>query len=237
MNNDALTAVFDQQASGYERQQKKMSPVLNGLHFLLESIFAELPKDARVLCVGLGTGAELIHLAKKFPGWTFTALEPSREMLNVCRQRVEQEEFSSRCQFHEGYLDTLPNMEKHDAATCFLVSQFILENKARSDFFRSIAHKLNSEAILVSADLSSEVGSHAYNSLLRAWVSMLHANDVPPEALERTHAVWAKSVAILPPSTVEAIIKDGGFETPVEFYQAGLIHAWFSKRAAHLVDD
>lgn len=232
MNNDELKAVFDQQASTYDNQQEKLAPIRNGLHFFLESIFAELPKDARILCVGLGTGAELIHLAKKFPHWTFTAVEPSGKMLDVCRQQVEQEGISSRCHFHEGYLESLASMEKHDAATCFMVSQFILDNGARSEFFSSISNRLTPEGILASADLSADVGSNNYNSLVRAWVNMGLASGGTSAALEKMKAIWAKDVAILPPATVELIIKAGGFEEPVQFYQAGLIHAWFSKRAS-----
>lgn len=235
MNQDELKAVFDQQASGYEQQQKKLAPVHEGLHFQLEWIFSGLPPKSRILCVGLGAGAELSYLAKKFPTWSFTAVEPSGAMLNECRQRAEKEGFSSRCLFHEGYLESLPNIELHDAATCFMVSQFILDNEARSNFFRAIADRLHPGGILVSADLSSEVGSYEYKALLQAWVSMLHAASAPADAIEKTHSAWAKDVAILPPNDVKSIIKRSGFDSPVQFYQAGFVHAWFSRRSLRTV--
>lgn len=230
MNNEELKSIFDQQASGYEKHQEKLSPIRDGLHFLLESVFAGLPKKSRILCVGLGTGAELIHLAKKFPEWSFTAVEPSGKMLDVCRENAEKNGVLSRCQFHEGYLESLPDQKGYDAATCFMVSQFILNNESRAEFFLQIAKRLNSEGILASSDLSADVNSVEFNSLLAAWVNMLFAADVPLEAIERTRSAWAKDVAILPPQTVESIIKSGGFTNPVEFYQMGLVHAWFSKR-------
>ncbi|AKR43193.1 class I SAM-dependent methyltransferase [Methylophilus sp. TWE2] len=233
MNQEELKAVFDKQASGYEQQQKKLAPVHEGLYFQLEWIFSELPPSARILCVGLGAGAELSYLASKFPHWRFTAVEPSGAMLEVCRQRAEKEGFISRCVFHEGYVETLPDIELHDAATCFMVSQFILDKEARSNFFRAISQRLKQNGILVSADLSSTVGSPEYEALLKVWVSMLHAANVPAEAIERTHAAWAKDVAILPPDEVRSIIQRGGFESPVQFYQAGFVHAWFSVRSGY----
>jgi len=51
---------------------------------------------------------------------------------------------------------------------------------------------------------------------------------LPREACER-------DVEVLPPAEVEAIIRSGGsggFDAPVPFFQAGLIHARYSKRAA-----
>lgn len=229
MNQDELKAVFDKQATGYEQQQKKLAPVHDGLYFQLEWILSELPRAARILCVGLGVGVELSYLASRFPDWRFTAVEPSGAMLDVCRQRAEKEGYISRCTFHEGYVESLPDIEQHDAATCFMVSQFILDNEARSNFFRAISERLKHNAILVSADLSSSVGTPEYDALLKVWVSMLHAANVPKDAIEKTHSAWAKDVAILPPDEVKSIIKNGGFGSPVQFYQAGFVHAWFSK--------
>jgi tRNA (cmo5U34)-methyltransferase len=231
MRSDELKATFDQQAPGYDKQWAKLSPMRDGLHFLLESVFAGLRAEARILCVGAGTGAELAHLARKFPRWTFTAVEPSGAMLDVCRRLAESEGFAPRCHFHEGYVDSLPANDLHDAATCLLVSQFIVEREARSRFFRTIGDRLPPGGILVSSDLASEVGSEDFESLLQVWNSMMLAAGVPPEGLERMRAAWARDVAILPPLAVASIIKSGGFEQPVQFFQSALIHAWFCRRA------
>src|SRR5688572_5614107 len=142
MQREKLKTTFDQQASGYDKQWAKLAPIRDGLHFLLEAVFADLPVDARILCVGVGTGAELTYLARRFTQWRFTVVEPSGGMLDVCRYRAGEGGYASRCYFHEGYLDSLPKEGVHNAATCFLVSQFILEQQARSEFFRAIANRL-----------------------------------------------------------------------------------------------
>lgn len=231
MRSDELKTLFDQQASGYDKQWAKLAPIRDGLHFLLEWVFAGLPVNARILCVGLGTGAELAYLAKKFPSWSFTAVEPSGAMLDLCRHRAEKEGFLSRCYFHEGYLESLPARDAHDAATCFLVSQFILERKTRSEFFRAISIRLRPGGILASSDLASGTGTADYEPLLSVWLSVMAAANISPEALERMRAAYAKDVAILTPVAVASIIESGGFQAPVQFFQAGLLHAWFSKRA------
>lgn len=129
-------------------------------------------------------------------------------------------------------MESLPDVGLHDAATCFMVSQFILDNEARSNFFRAISERLENNAILVSADLSSSVGTPEYEALLKVWVSMLHAANVPANAIEKKHSAWAKDVAILPPDEVKSIIERSGFGSPVQFYQSGFVHAWFSKNSA-----
>lgn len=234
MNQEELNALFNKQASTYETQHTKLAPIHGGLYFQLEWIFSELPRSAHILCVGLGIGAELSYLANRFPNWRFTAVEPSGAMLDVCRQKAQNEGYAGRCSFHEGYVETLPEAELHDAATCFMVSQFILAEEARCNFFRAISDKLKPAGILVSADLSSAVGSFEYKELLKTWVSMLHAANVSAEAIEKTHSAWAKDVAILPPEEVKSIIKRGGFGTPVQFYQSGFLHAWFAKQSQYV---
>lgn len=231
MQGEELKSVFDQLAPSYDRQWAKLAPLRDGLHFLLESVFAELPDDARILCVGVGTGNELAHLAQAFPRWRFTAVEPSGPMLSVCRDRAEQGGFSSRCHFHEGYLDSLPVQDGFDAATCFLVSQFIQDRDTRSAFFGEIADRLRSGGILASSDLAAELGSDNYNVLLNVWLNMMAAAGIPPEGREKMRTAYSTDVAILPAATIASIIEVGGFEKPVLFYQAGLIHAWFSRRA------
>ncbi|SES09619.1 class I SAM-dependent methyltransferase [Halopseudomonas bauzanensis] len=230
MHQDEIKAIFDQQAASYDAQWAKTAPIKDCLYFLLGSLFAELPADARILCVGVGTGVELAYLAKN-PTWEFTAVEPSGPMLDVCRQRAEKEGVASRCHFHEGYLDSLSASGSHDAATCFLVSQFILDQQRRSDFFREISRRLKPGGILASSDLASDVESAEYEVLLRAWVNMMAASDISPEAIDRMRKAYSNDVGVLPPGRVASIIEASGFEPPVQFFQAGLIHAWLSKRA------
>lgn len=231
MRSDEIKAIFDQQAASYDERWAKTAPIRDALHFLLEAVFADLPVNARVLCIGAGTGEEMLYLAKRFPQWTFTVVEPSGAMLDVCRDKAEKAGVPSRCAFHQGYLESLPGQQSFDAATCFLVSQFILERQARIDFFRAIAARLHPGAILASSDLASDTASPEYDALLQTWMRMMQVAGIPAAGVEQMRAAYAKDVAILPPAQVASIIRTGGFEEPVGFYQAGLIHGWFSKRA------
>lgn len=232
MHSDEIKAIFDQQAASYDERWAKTAPIRDALHFLLEAVFAELPAQARLLCVGAGTGEEIAYLAKRFPEWRFCAVEPSAAMLDVCRAKAENEGFAARCQWHEGYLDALPVQAGFDAATCFLVSQFILEQKARIAFFRGIAARLRPGGLLASADLSADTASPAYDALLTVWLNMLRAAGIPAAGLEQLRAAYTRDVALLPAARVAALIQAGGFEAPVPFHQAGLIQAWFARRAA-----
>ena len=116
MQQHELDSLFDQQAAGYDAQWARMAPIRESLHFLLEPVFADLPDDARLLCVGAGTGAEIAHLARRFARWQFLALDPSAQMIEVCRARAVRDGFADRCAFHVGLLDSLPQADTFDGA-------------------------------------------------------------------------------------------------------------------------
>jgi tRNA (cmo5U34)-methyltransferase len=99
MDSRELKALFDQQAPSYDQPWSTLAALRDGLHLLMSSVLSELPVSARVLCVGAGTGAEIIYLAGRFPQWTFAVVEPSTEILKVCRQRAEAHGLTSRCSF------------------------------------------------------------------------------------------------------------------------------------------
>lgn len=230
MNDKELKALFDQMAPGYDKQWERTAPINQCLYFLLESVFAALPADARILCVGAGTGNEILHLADRFPGWRFTAVEPAGAMLEVCRRRAGEAGITDRCTFHEGYLDSLPAGAPYHAATCFLVSQFILDKTVRSAFFAKIAERLAPGGLLASSDLSTDQDAPGYDDVLRVWQRATTPTGVTDEGLRRMKATYAKDVAVLPPAEVAAILRAAGFEAPRTFFQAGLIRAWFARR-------
>jgi len=231
MEREDLQKVFDQKcASGYDQQWSKMAPLRDALHLLIGAILSELRTDARILCVGAGTGPELLYLAERFPGWRFVAVEPSAPMLDVCRQKAEERGIAARCEFHEGYLESLPPSEEFDAATSLLVSQFILDRDVRSGFFRGIADRLCPGGFLVNADLSSDASPESYHSLRDVWFRVMRAGDITPEAVEKMRTAYDRDVAVLPPKEVGGIISAGGFDAPVQFLQTGLIRAWYARR-------
>lgn len=230
MDSAQLEATFDQQSATYDQQWAKLACFREGIHLLAASVFANLPEKARMLCVGSGTGAEIHYLASRFPAWTFTAVEPSTGMVAVARQRATDHGYADRCTFHTGYLDTLPECEPFDCASSLLVSQFLLSEDVRAQFFNAIAYRLIAGGVLVSSDLASDTSTEAYKSLLTVWLRTMASAEVSPERVLQMKQAYARDVAILPPNRVAAIISSAGFDVPVQFFQAGLIHAWYTHR-------
>ncbi|KAB8330030.1 methyltransferase domain-containing protein [Scytonema tolypothrichoides VB-61278] len=231
MQNQKQTVVFNEErASTYDERAAKVAPLRDTLHLLTRLILCELPFDARILCVGVGTGLELIYLAREFPQWQFTAVEPAPAMLNICRQQAEACGVASRCTWHQGYLDSLPASEPFDAVTCLLVSHFFIQQEERRNFFSQIASRLRSQGYLVSADLASDMSTSSYQSLREVWTRMLKYAEYPEQDIEKFLDSHGRDAAVLPPHEVASIIASSGFDVPVLFLQTLFIHAWYARR-------
>lgn len=206
-----------------------MAPFRDSLHLQTRLILRDLPANARILCVGVGTGAELVALARQNPGWHFLASDPSEPMLEVCRQRATQEGIADRCEFRAAYVEALPAGARFDAATALLVSHFLPERNQRVAFFREILSRLHPNGILVSADLSiGPLGQH--ENLLGVWQQMMRLTGATEEQIKATLVSYTREVSLLTLPEMEALLIEAGFHAPVHFAQTLLIHAWYSRR-------
>ena len=136
-----------------------------------------------------------------------------------------------RCEFHTGLVETLPAEAAFDGATCFLVSQFLLDRAQRSAFFAAIGQRLRAGGMLAWADLAWDTTAPDYPRMLAFWMRTMAGAGLDDEALERMRGNYAKDLAILPPDEVAALVADAGFEAPLRFHQAGMIHGWCARRS------
>ncbi len=223
---------FDEKnAATYDERFAGISATRESLWLQVRALFADLPSAARILCVGAGTGQEMLALAPHFPGWHFTAVEPSGPMMAIAQKRAAEHGFAERCTFHQGYLDTLPSGEPFEAATCLLVSQFLVERAARRAFFRQIAERLRPGGRLVNADLSGDRTAPEHAQLETVWFRLMEIAGIAPDQHAHMRQAWQSHVDFLPVSELERLIASAGFDPPVLFSQTLLIRAWFARRS------
>jgi tRNA (cmo5U34)-methyltransferase len=221
-------------AIAYDKKRAKMAPIKDALHLCMQMILSDLPDHARILCVGAGTGAEVLFLARTFPGFEFTIVEPAEAMIKTCREKIEGAGFASRCSFHKGYLASLPATSLFDAATAILVSHFLMDQEERAGFFKDIAARLGPGGQLVSADIASDMQGDDFKTLSPAWGQLLSYSDMSDKEVAGFIAGLGNKVAVLPEGQVRSLIQAGGFERPTLFFQSLLMHAWHTKKPADI---
>lgn len=227
MSNSKPTEFFSGNASKtYDEKNRQLAPISDCLHFLTRLVLKGCPVRSRVLCVGVGTGAEVLALSKAFPEWTFVGVDPSAGMLDVCRERLRGAGVLDRCELIEGYVHDVQGGENFDVALSFLVSHFI-ENEARSDFFQAMSDRLRPNGYLINAEISFDLDSKETSSMEQNWERIQSLMGATPESLASLPRTLREVLNILPPTETERLLRQSGIDLPVRFFQAFMICGWY----------
>ncbi len=216
-------------AERYDERNSKLSRISECLHFLTGLVLKDLPPRARVLCVGVGTGAEIFSLAQVFPEWTFVGLDPSLNMLNVCRERIKAAGLGNRCDFVHGYVHELPRQEPFDAVLSVLVAHFI-RREDRLGFFQGMAAHLKNGGALVNAEISFDLDSPEFPSMLKGWEQVQALMGATPESLAGLPKQMRETLTILPPPETESLLRQAGIPAPLRYFQAMMVSAWHGRK-------
>lgn len=213
----------------YDERNSKLSDISDGMHFLIRLVLRDLPPHSKVLCVGVGTGAEIFSLAQAFPQWTFVGVEPSLEMLEVCRERVKQAGITNRCEFFHGFIQDLKGHSDFDAALSVLVGHFV-KREEKLDFFKNISARLRTGGYFVNTEISFDLDSAQFPLMLKAWEGVQGLMGATPESLATLPVQLREMLSIFPPTENEKLLQQSGFALPVRFFQALMICGWFAKK-------
>jgi tRNA (cmo5U34)-methyltransferase len=214
----------------YDQKNSKLYRISDCLHFLLGLVLKDLPACSRILCVGVGTGAEILALSRAFPEWTFVGLDPSLGMLDVCRERIQSAGVADRCEFIHGYVEDLPAELCFDAVLSVLVAHFVARDQ-RASFFQHMANHLRKDGYLVNVEISFDLDSVEFPWMLGNWEEVQILMGATPESLAMLPKQLKEMLTVIPPAETEALIRESGIECPVRFFQALMIHGWYGKKS------
>lgn len=215
-------------ADAYDRRNSALTDISNCLHFLVRLVLANLRDDARILCVGVGTGAEILSLAAAYPGWSFVGIDPSEEMLAVGRQRLGEAGVLHRCELLHGYAADAPR-EGFDAAVSLLVAHFVKRDE-RQAFYSAIHDRLRQDGVFVSAEISGDLDAPAFPAVLEDWKQVQILMGATPDSLANLSRMMREVLGVLGPAETEALWEAGGFPRPVPFFQAFMIRGWHATK-------
>lgn len=225
---------FDRErASQYDLDIRRAIPGYEALHDMTVSCLqTSLPKTARVLVVGSGTGKELVDLSEKFPQWLLTGVEPSAAMMAIAKQKLSDRKIEHQINLHIGYLDSLPREEPMDAATLILVMHFLPDDGSKLRLLQNIARHLKLGAEIVIADLHGDRSTHSFNRQMQAWKSYyfkrLDAITRAKAELEFEPSIQ-NSIYFVSEARMIELLSSAGFEQIAKFYNAFLFGGWIAK--------
>ncbi|GAA5053471.1 class I SAM-dependent methyltransferase [Erythrobacter westpacificensis] len=211
-------------AEAYDQRNSGLQPIADSLHFLMGLVLDRLPEQARILCVGVGTGAEILALANDHPGWTFTGVDPSAEMLEVGRRRLKDAGVLDRCRLVQGYVGDVTDTD-FDAAVSLLDAHFIKADE-RPAFYRAIYDRLKPGGCFISAEISAALDAPEFPLMLDNWKQVQRLMGASNESLAKLEGMLRTTLGVVSPADTEALWRDAGFPLPVPFFQAFMVRGW-----------
>lgn len=217
---------FTDAAKAYDEKNRQLAPIADNMHFLIRLILKDAPVQSRVLCVGVGTGAEILSLAKAFPDWTFVGVDPSIGMLDVCRERLDAAGVLNRCELIQGYVHDVPHGENFNVALSVLVAHFVKRDD-RLNFYQAMSQRLHIGGFLINTEISYDLHSPEFPLMLKNWEAVQKLMGATPESLANLGVVLRDMLSVISPMETESLLKQSGISLPVQFFQAFMISGWY----------
>jgi tRNA (cmo5U34)-methyltransferase len=217
---------FSDAAKLYDERNKQLVPISNNMHFLIRLILRNAPVRARVLCIGVGTGAEILSLSEAFPEWTFVGVDPAAGMLDVCRERLTKAGVINRCELIHGYVHDVPSGENFDVTLSILVGHFVAREE-RLKFYQAMSCRLKTGGCLINTEISYDLNSSEFPSMLKNWEAVQSLMGATAESLVGLSQTLREKLSILSPMETEQLLRQSSIPVPVQFFQAFMISGWY----------
>jgi tRNA (cmo5U34)-methyltransferase len=223
--NPTFVDHFNDTANVYDEKNQQIAPIFNNLHFLIQLILKDIPGQARVLCVGVGTGAEILALSGMFTEWTFVCVDPSIGMIDICRERLRKAGVLNRCELINGFVHD-PEGERFNAALSILVGHFV-KREERLKYYQAMCNRLCSNGILINTEISFDLDSPEFPLMLKNWETLQSLMGATPESLANLSRQLREVLTIMSPEEIEKLLNQCALLAPVRFYQAFMIQGWY----------
>lgn len=208
-----MTGFPDQAALDYDDRIRKLVPGYELALQLFGCILTErIDPKGSILVPGCGTGSEILALAARLPHVRFTAVEPSKGMLEKACSRLTEAGVNHRVDFIHGLLSDAP-MKTHTAASVSLVLHFLPDDGSKTEFLKEIAQRVAPGAPLLVLDpLQNEDGT-----ILRRWLEgQGHVPEIVDAICRRMDTEWHRIM----PQRLDELLNDSGFTPSGMFFQS-----------------
>lgn len=212
-------------ARHYAEGPPRQVPGFAGLHRMMMLLIAEnAPNNAHLLIHGAGGGLEIKALADAQPGWRFTGVDPSADMLKLATDITA--DHAARTTLIEGYIDAAPD-GPFDAATSILVFHFIPRDQ-RLETLRQIRARLKPGAPFILAHISFPQTEPERSRWIARHVAFGQSGGTDPDTIEKARHAIGTRLTILAPDEEEAMLREAGFNDITPFYAAFSFRGWLA---------
>lgn len=211
----------------YAEGPPRFIPGFSLTHRLAVQLLSEKvdPHTGHVLILGAGGGLELKAFAEARPGWRFTGVDPSEQMLRQAQAYLEAA--ASKVEWITGVISDAPK-GPYDGATCMLTLHLIADDGSKQATLRGLHERLKPGAPLILVDHCLSSGMPDLQLRLDRYVTFAVESGAPREMAEKARA----AVEALVPKTgasqerEEQLLREAGFQGITLIFAALSMRGW-----------
>ena len=212
--------------NGSRDYDKRIVKLIPGYHLLHQLSAAKLtlllPRKAKILVVGAGTGSEIIELTQNGKEWSFTAVDTSQDMLDIANSKFAEAGIKHRVESYSGDIFDLDRRNTYDAALCLFVMHFMPSHAQKRGVLKAIYDALKLGAPLLYADLMESESDNDRLAQAEISRSLGLSEDASHQMLDRLTSDFYPLNSL----ELKKMMKDSGFLSVTQYYQALRYHAY-----------
>ena len=215
----------------YEALARRLIPGYRTLFPMFAALIEpELPRGARVLVVGAGTGIEIVNLKRARPDLRVHGVDPSARMLALAERRVAKAVLEDGVTFHLGYAADLAPAPVFDAATLFNVLHFLPDDGSKAALLADIARRLRPGGVFVLFDLHGGATPEEHEHHLSAWRRYWRVRGMTPDEMRAFDERIREGIHFVPASRAVELAREAGLGEARRFYKSLLYGGWTFRR-------
>tara|TARA_B100000925_G_scaffold290286_1_gene275143 strand:- start:848 stop:1555 length:708 start_codon:yes stop_codon:yes gene_type:complete len=187
----------------------------------------------RILVVGPGPGDELPPLLSACPDTEFVVLEPSAQMLQICKETLESHEGSERCELVQKTLDgaVLSGLLQKDfgAVICHNVLHLMAAD-LQDQMIWSLVEQLLPGGILLISSYSEATEPVLCDTIFSIASRRLIDRGLPSEVVDKFLTTRNTAVFSLNAERLQQILMELNCQNPIQLYQALFARLWMTKK-------
>lgn len=190
----------------------------------LDIISAEqLHENNRVLLVGAGGGQEICAFSKKFPKNHYIAVDPSENMLELAKIRLQHEQLSPSLEIFADQLQNIQFEEPFNIATCHLVLHFIEHLEDKKSLLNSIANNLQPGALFFISSINADTASPNHQQLMSYWQHTMLNNGITEREWNHFVASFDDTLHAIPLDQLIELLQEAGFTNITPYFKTHLV--------------
>jgi tRNA (cmo5U34)-methyltransferase len=197
----------------------------------LAALRGVVPREAEVLVVGCGTGAEMVTFGRAEPAWRLTGVDPSAQMIDLARRALEEAGLRGGHTLHRGFVDELPVDSTFHAATIFNVMHFLPDDGSKLSLLTSVRARLRPGAPLFLFDLGGDPDSVEFAELHGAWERFMALNGFDGADRDQFLGRLREGMHYVSPARTETLLAAAGLCGITMYFTAFLYRGWRARRA------